>query len=207
MEQLIAVFDIDGTLRTVPDPWLHLHDHLGTTDSGEDFFRRWTAGDISYRELAELDASVWKGFDRAFMLQALDSNPVRSGARKLVEWFSSRGIPCVGISTGLSIFNEITKQELGLDEVISNDLVFAGEICTGSIVVNVEENGKVNVLDSVCRRYERESGDAAIVFGDSDADIAMFEAATIAVAVFPRKRCRRQECGSDRGHGTNRRDL
>ena len=186
MRRMLAVFDIDGTLRTVPDPWLHLHRHLGTIERGEEFFQRWLAGDICYREMAELDASVWKGFNRESMLQSLESNPVRSGAKHLVEWFSVRRIPCVGISTGLSLFNEITKQELGLDEVISNDIEFEGNICTGSVVVNVEETGKADVLKEICQRYQCESRNAAIVFGDGKADIPMFQVARVAVAVFPR---------------------
>jgi hypothetical protein len=36
-EGMIAVFDIDGTLRRAPDPWLGLHRLLGTDDRGEEF--------------------------------------------------------------------------------------------------------------------------------------------------------------------------
>jgi HAD superfamily phosphoserine phosphatase-like hydrolase len=187
MRRMLAVFDIDGTLRGTPDPWLHLHHHLGTAAYGEEFFRKWSAGDISYREMVELDASVWKGFDRASMLQSLESNPIRSGAKHLVKWFSAQRIPCVGISTGLSLFNEITKQELGLEEVVSNDIEFEGEVCKGSVVINVEEAGKADVLSKICQQYQCEPRSAAIVFGDSAADIPMFQIARVAVAVFPQK--------------------
>ncbi len=186
MKRFLAVFDIDGTLRTVPDPWLHLHRHLGTSERGEAFFRRWSAGDISYRRMAELDASVWKGFDRESMLQALASNPIRAGAKNLVEWCRTKQMPCVGISTGLSLFNDITQQELGLDEVISNDLEFEGRVCTGSVVVQVEETGKADMLRRICQRYLYEPRSATIVFGDGVADIPMFQSAHIAVAIFPR---------------------
>ncbi len=177
---MLAIFDIDGTLRTVADPWVQLHRHLGTAERGETFFRRWSAGDISYRQMAELDASVWKGFDRESMLQALASNPLRNGAKNLVEWFRSRQIPCVGISTGLSLFNDITRQELGLEEVISNDLEFEDGVCTGLVVVHVEEAGKADVLSRLCQRHQCEPGSGAIVFGDGAADIPMFQSARIA---------------------------
>jgi phosphoserine phosphatase len=185
MHPTIAVFDVDGTLRTVADPWLHLHNHLGTIEHGRQFYRRWSSGEISYARMAELDASVWKGVDRGRMLECLKSNPLRQGARRLVRWFKDRAVPCVGISTGLSLFNEITARESGLDDVVSNDLLFSGRTCTGKIVVNVEEDRKGDALRRVLERY-RVDGASMIAFGDGRADLAMFEMASLAVAVFPR---------------------
>jgi len=182
---MIAVFDIDGTLRRVADPWLHLHRHLGTINLGEGFYRRFISGEISYAEMATLDVSTWKGISRKRMLQCLDTNPIRDGAYRLVQWFRVRHIPCVGISTGLSIFNDITKTMLGLDEVICNAPVFSEDICTGTVIINVEEQGKANVLRQILQRYEIKDNEI-FVFGDSRADIPMFELASVSVAVFPR---------------------
>lgn len=135
--------------------------------------------------MAKLDASVWKGIDRTSMLACLESNPTRRGADGLVHWFKSQQIPCIGISTGLSLFNEITRQELALDEVVlSNDLEFAGDTCTGNVVINVEEYQKAEILKQVLMRYGIDGG-GVVAFGDSQADIAMFELASLAVAVFP----------------------
>jgi hypothetical protein len=57
----LAVFDIDGTLRRVRDPWVHLHKHLGVADRACEFIPRWQRGEISYDEWARLDASLWRG--------------------------------------------------------------------------------------------------------------------------------------------------
>jgi phosphoserine phosphatase len=182
---MLAIFDIDGTLRTVADPWIHLHRHLGTAERGEDFFRRWSSGEISYQQLSALDASLWKGVRRSRMREALASNPLRAGAKQLVNWFRLREIPCVGISTGLCVFNEVAKRELGLDEIITNELVFSGDICTGAVTVNVEEDSKGAILAMICQRYGCEPS-STIVFGDGPADRAMFAMARFSVAVFPR---------------------
>jgi phosphoserine phosphatase len=37
----LAIFDIDGTLRRVRDPWIHLHEHLGVAEKAEGFIDRW----------------------------------------------------------------------------------------------------------------------------------------------------------------------
>ncbi|MFC1452180.1 HAD family hydrolase [Verrucomicrobiota bacterium] len=181
----IAIFDVDGTLRSVADPWLHLHAHLGTAKEGEGFYARWKEGQISYAEMAALDASVWRGFTRKRMLSSLASNPLRDGAGQLIAWVKVQGVPCVGVSTGLSLFNDHTAHQLGLDEVVSNELVFSGETCTGEVIVNVEEDSKAEVVRRLLQRYEIDGG-KIVAFGDSEADVPMFDLAAVSVAVFPR---------------------
>lgn len=185
MKPTIAIFDIDGTLRRVADPWLHLHAHLGTAEEGEGFYARWAKGEISYTEMATLDASVWRGFTRERMLSCLSSNPLRDGADRIVGWFKARRVLCVGVSTGLSLFNDLTAQRLGLEEVISNELMFKGQTCTGDVIVNVEEHRKAEVVKRFLERYQIDGG-TIVAFGDSQADVPMFDIASVAVAVFPR---------------------
>ena len=162
-----------------------MHTHLGTVGQGGEFFRRWEAGEISYQELCELDASLWRGVARERMLEALASNPIRDGARELIAWFKARGVPCIGVSTGLSVFNEVTADEFGLDEVICNELCFEDGICTGAIRIHVSEHSKGEVFTRICEVRNCDPG-CAIAFGDGPADVAMFELAGCGVAVFPR---------------------
>ncbi len=149
----LAIFDIDGTLRRVRDPWIHLHNHLGVADLAKKFPARWQKGEISYDEWAELDAALWHGYSREIIVEALEFNPFRVGARKLVGWFNSRSIPCVGISSGLSVFNEVTAEELNIKEIISNELQFEGNICNGKIAIQVNEENKGRVMDEFLQRY------------------------------------------------------
>ena len=138
----LAIFDIDCTLRRVRDPWIHLHHHLGVAEQTKDLPARWQRGEITYEQWAQLDASFWRGSTRETIVAALRTNPFRDGARELINWFTSRAIPCVGISSGFSIFNEITGAELGIKEVISNELQFDGNICNGEISIQVNEENK-----------------------------------------------------------------
>ena len=164
----LAIFDIDGTLRRVRDPWIHLHNHLGVADLAKDFPERWQKGEISYDEWAELDAGLWRGYSREKIVGALELNPFRVGARELAEWFNLRSIPCVGISSGLSIFNDITAEELKFMEIVSNELQFKGNICSGKVAIQVNEENKGQVMDRVLQRYG--AGEEEVVaFGDGTA--------------------------------------
>jgi phosphoserine phosphatase len=180
----LAIFDIDGTLRRVRDPWIHLHNHLGVTNLAKDFPERWQKGEISYDEWAELDAALWRGYSRESIVEALEFNPFRAGARELVDWFNSRSIPCVGISSGLSVFNDVTAAELKIKEIISNELQFEGDICNGKIAIQVNEENKGRVMDKVLQRYGT-AEEQVVAFGDGTADIPLLQKAGLGVAICP----------------------
>ena len=118
------------------------------------------------------------------MVEALDANPLRGGTRKLIDWFTSRAIPCVGISSGLSIFNDITARELGINEVISNELQFDGEICNGGIDIKVHDDNKIEIMDQVLKRYGAVA-EQVVAFGDGTGDIPLLKKAGLGVAICP----------------------
>ena len=180
----LAVFDIDGTLRRVRSPWWHLHEHLGVAEQAKAYAPMFHRGEITYEEWAVLDAALWRGRSRGEMAAALATNPLRDGAAALVGWFTQRGVPCAAVSTGLSVFATATADELGLDEVVCNDLLFDGQRCRGEVAVRVTEHNKAQVLAEVLARAGVPACDA-VAFGDGKADIPMLAAAGLAVAVCP----------------------
>jgi phosphoserine phosphatase len=180
----LALFDLDGTVRRVRDPWVHLHEHLGVAAQARGFIQRWRRGEISYDEWANLDAALWQGASRTRILAALGSNPLRKGAGALVAWFNARAIPCAGISTGLSVFHEQTVRELGMDRVICNELHFAGNVCTGLVTIRVREDTKGEVMDGVLGEYGVVP-EEVVAFGDGRADIPLLEKAGLGIAVCP----------------------
>ena len=180
----LAVFDLDGTLRRVRDPWVHLHEHLGVAERAKDLIPRWRRGEISYDEWARLDAALWQGVSRARILAALGSNPLRQGAAELVAWFTSRAIPCVGISTGLSVFHEHTARDLGMDRLICNQLYFDGHLCAGRVAIHVREDTKGDIMDGVLADY-RVRAEEVVAFGDGKADIPLLKKAGLGIAICP----------------------
>jgi len=180
----LALFDLDGTVRRVRDPWVHLHEHLGVAERAKDMIPRWRRGEISYDEWARLDAALWQGVSRARILAALESNPLRQGAAELVAWFTSRAIPCVGISTGLSVFHEHTTRDLGMDRLICNQLHFDGNLCAGRVAIHVREATKGDIMDGVLTDYGVRA-EEVVAFGDGKADIPLLKKAGLGIAVCP----------------------
>jgi phosphoserine phosphatase len=163
---------------------MHLHERLGVAEKAREIAMPWQRGEISYAQWARLEAALWRGVPRRTMMAALESNPLRPGARELVGWFTARAIPCVGISTGLSIFNEVTARELGMTEVICNEPHFEGDVCTGQVSVRVCEDNKGDVMDEVLARYAV-SAAHVVAFGDGSADIPLLTKAALGIAVCP----------------------
>jgi phosphoserine phosphatase len=157
---------------------------LGVADLAKNFPARWQKGEISYDEWAELDAALWRGYSRENIVEALELNPFRVGARELVEWFNSRSIPCVGISSGLSVFNDVTAAELKIKEIISNELRFEGDICSGKVAIQVNEGNKGLVMNEVLERYLT-TEEQVVAFGDGVADIPLLQKAGLGVAICP----------------------
>jgi phosphoserine phosphatase len=157
---------------------------LGVAEEAKGLPDLWKKGEITYEEWARLDASYWRGHTRDHIVAALEVNPFREGARALISWFTYRSIPCVGISSGLSIFNEITAAELGIKEIISNELQFDGDICNGEISIQVNEENKGEIMDEILERYSV-SDEQVAAFGDGTADIPLLRKAGLGIAICP----------------------
>ncbi|NLR93561.1 HAD family hydrolase [Flammeovirga agarivorans] len=185
MKKSLAVFDIDGTLRQIFDPWMMLHHYFNTEEEGGKIYSNWREGKITYQEMCDQDAALWKGKSKEEMIKPLVNNPVRKGAKEVIQFYKDRGYVCVGISTGLSFLNDITAEELGLDKVYSNEIVFEDNVCTGKCIIHVEEFHKDKILDKVVKEFSI-TGDI-VAFGDGEADVELFKNAAQSVAVFPRK--------------------
>lgn len=183
----LGVFDIDGTLRTARDPWIHLHEHLGFGAEAHAHKDLFFSGKISYQEWVDRDAALWRGFSKDQILAALEHNPLKPGATELLAWFRSREIPLVGISTGLDVFNQVVAREFGFKYMHSNELIFDDRgVCTGEAVIHVREDGKGQVLLKVLEDM-RIDPKTIVAFGDGSADIAMFQIAGLSIAVSPSK--------------------
>ena len=183
----LGVFDIDGTLRTAKDPWIHLLCHLGFAGEAERHHQWFDQGKITYQEWVDFDAALWKGFHRDEIIKALDTNPLKAGSIELLGWFRSRNIPIIGISSGLDIFNQVVEQQFGFMFIRSNEVLFdENGICLGQTRIHVREDGKGAILQEVLTNLNVDP-ESIVAFGDGSADIQLFEIAGLSIAITPTK--------------------
>jgi len=180
----LALFDLDGTLKQARDPYVFLHQRLGTWEASQAFFQKGLAGELDYDEWLRLDAALWRGVPRATMEVHFRQNPYLPGAREAVLALKQAGVQVAVVSTGLSLHAELVQADLGLDRFVANEIFFDNGIANGACRAHVPEGGKGQVV----ARLQAELGvapDECLAVGDSTSDADMFRRARVGVAVNP----------------------
>jgi phosphoserine phosphatase len=180
----LAIFDLDGTLKEARDPYVYLHQRLGTWEASQAFFSRGLAGELDYDEWLRLDTALWQGVPRATFERIFQENPYLPGARETVADLKRAGVRVAVVSTGLSLHAEQVAAELGLDRIYANEIYFEDGRATGRCRAHVREGGKGPLV----ARLQSEFGVVAaecLAVGDGSSDADMFPLVHAGVAVNP----------------------
>ena len=184
----VAVFDVDGTLTTIPDSWRYYHEALGTWSIAREHARLFFSGAISYDEWAKLDVGLWRGAPLSRVAELARSVPWRRGAELLARLKES-GYLLIAITTGLWELASRTLTELGFDYAVANRLEVDGRgLLTGSMEVNVEYWGKGEALRRLLESIGHVEPELVVAVGDGRPDVKLFEVADVAVAFNPSSR-------------------
>lgn len=184
----LAVFDLDGTLKQAPDPYVYLHRRLGTLEAAEEFFAQGLSGEIAYEEWLRLDAELWRGTPKSVIEQLLRDNPYVPGARETVAALKARGAWVAIISSGLLLQAEMVAAELGIELVFGNEIFFQGDaadpVVNGRVRAHLTYHGKGQVMEDLQAQLGVSPAECLAV-GDMSGDIPLFERAAVGVAVNP----------------------
>jgi phosphoserine phosphatase len=180
----LAIFDLDGTLKRERDPYVCLHRRLGTWEAAQAFHARALAGELDYDEWLRLDVELWKGVSRARMEALFRENPYLPGAQDTVRTLKRAGIRVALVSTGLRLHAEQVQQDLGLDRIIANEMLFENGRATGQARCHVPEAGKGQIVAQLQAEFGVGPGDCLAV-GDGISDADMFALVRVGVAVNP----------------------
>jgi phosphoserine phosphatase len=180
----LAIFDLDGTLKQARDPYVYLHQRLGTWEASQAFFGRGLAGELAYDEWLRLDAALWKGVSRATMEALFREDPYLLGAQELVSSLKRSGVRVAVVSTGLSLHAEQVQADLGLDYILANEIFFENGQATGEAQTHVPEGGKGQIVVRLQAAFGVQPGECLAV-GDSSSDADMFAHVRLGVAVNP----------------------
>ena len=122
-----AIFDLDGTLTTTPNPWRHIHESLGVWDRACGHFDEWQSGRIDYDEFCRKDASLWQGSRLAEIHGFLDGIKVNRHVPEVIQALVQRGIPSIILSSGFHYVARRIQATHGWDPLF----VYANELIEG----------------------------------------------------------------------------
>lgn len=180
----LAIFDLDGTLKQARDPYVYLHQRLGTWEASLAYFPQALAGALDYQEWLRLDAALWKGVAQATMDRLLRENPYLPGARETVQALKRAGVWVAVVSTGLHLQAEQVQADLGVDHIFGNEILFHEGRATGDAYCRVREGGKGQIVDRLQAELSVTPADCMAV-GDGTSDLDMFTRVQVGVAVAP----------------------
>ena len=180
----LAIFDLDGTLKQARDPYVYLHERLGTWEASQPFFAQGMAGKLAYEEWLRLDVALWKGVSRARMEALFRENPYLPGARETVHALKQAGVWIAVISTGMNVHAEQVQAELGIDRIVCNEIVFQQGLATGEARSHIPEKGKGPIVVQLQAELGVAPEDCLAV-GDTRSDVDMFTRVRVGIAVNP----------------------
>jgi len=181
--RLLAI-DVDGVLTEVDSIWRFMHERLGTSRAARANMLLFKEGRISYEEWARLDAMLWRGTSLGELRRIVEEVKIREGARELVDLAHKEGVRVLAVSAGLDVIACKVARELGVDEVVTNELVVRGGLVTGEVIVRVTYHNKGEILVRACDRLGV-SPEEAIAIGDSEVDASMMRLAGLSIAYRP----------------------
>jgi len=181
----LVAFDLDGTLVRIGSSWSWIHRLLGTLEAAKPNADLYHAGKIDYKRWAELDVALWHGVPLSRIKRAIRGQLVFfPGARMLIQTLKEWGVRTAIISSGLAIFADLAREELGVDVAKANRLLTDGEGRICGVEVEVAYDNKHQVLRQVADELKVPLTRCAAV-GDAPNDIPMFREAGASIAFNP----------------------
>jgi phosphoserine phosphatase len=182
---LLAVLDVDGTLKEAESPYSYLHQRLGVAHLAASNRALALAGHISYGEWLRRDAALWAGQPVQTLQRLLGENPYLPGTAALLKALKGAGVTVALVSAGFTLNTDPIMAEFGLDHCLANELVVQDGILTGGAVNRVPEGGKAAFTRDLMSQYGI-SPEQTLAAGDTVGDLELFDCAGVRMAVNPK---------------------
>lgn len=174
---MIVIFDVEGVLvdgEFLPDLARLVHKE----EEALDLTAKGIRGEISWERGLSERVELVKGVTHQQCVRVANSLPIMKGAVEATERLKKMGCVMVGVSGGFSLLTNRVKNELGLDHVFSNELVFHdGRLVGYGLLVNAN---KTQILKTAFGGRFGGMKKMAVVDGANDIDL--FDIADLRVA-------------------------
>jgi len=165
---MIVVFDVEGVL--VDGEFLpELAELVGKKGEVEEITMKGIRGEIGWEHGLARRIELVKGVSYHQCMRVANSLPMMKGAVETTEALREMGCLMVGISGGFSLLTNRVRNELGLDHVFSNELVFHDRKLVGyGLLVS---GNKAQILRTAFGDMFRGMRKMAVVDGANDVDL------------------------------------
>ena len=175
---MLAIFDVEGVLYD--EEYLPiLAEKINKEDEIWEITKQGIQGKINWEEGLRTRVAALKGLDEKVCQEVSDSLPIMTGAKEACRILKAAGWKIMAVSGGFTLMMDRLKEELDLDYVFSNELIFKDGKLDG-VEINVDSNKAKSAITKIEEWGEKKEDIVCVVDGAND--IKLFDICGLSIA-------------------------
>ena len=175
---MLVIFDVEGVLFDAEYLPI-LAEKLNKEKEIWEITKKGIQGEINWENGLKTRVDLLKGIDYETCKEVADSLPIMTGAREACTALKQAGWKIMAVSGGFTIMTDRLKEELGLDYVYSNELLFTDGKLDG-VKINVDSD-KAKSAKIKIEEWNVKKEDIVVVV-DGANDIKLFDICGLGIA-------------------------
>ncbi|HWP78083.1 MAG: phosphoserine phosphatase SerB [Thermoproteota archaeon] len=175
---MLAIFDVEGVLFDAEYLPI-LAEKINKEKEIWEITRKGIQGLINWEEGLRTRVNALKGLDYDICKQVADELPIMTGAKETCRVLKAAGWKLLAVSGGFTIMTDRLKEELNLDYVFSNELVFKNGKLEG-VKIHVTSDKAKSARIKIAEWKEKKEN--IVVTVDGANDMTLFDICGLGVA-------------------------
>ena len=175
---MLAIFDVEGVLFDAEYLPI-LAEKINKQDEIWAITRKGIQGLINWEEGLRTRVNALRGLSYDTCKEVADDLPIMTGAKEICRALKAAGWKIMAVSGGFTIMTDRLKEELGLDFVYSNELLFKDGKLDG-VKINVTSDKAKSARVKIAEW--KESKENIVVTVDGANDLTLFDICGLGVA-------------------------
>ena len=175
---MLVIFDVEGVLFDAEYLPI-LAEKLNKEDEIWEITKKGIQGAINWEEGLRTRVEALKGLDYETCQQVADELPIMTGAKEACRVLKAAGWKIMAVSGGFTIMTDRLKEELGLDHVYSNELIFKDGKLDG-VTINVDSDKAKSAIIKIDEWKQKREEIVVVVDGAND--LKLFDICGLGIA-------------------------
>ena len=175
---LLVIFDVEGVLYDAEYLPI-LAEKLGKENEIWEITKKGIQGVINWEDGLRTRVEALRGLDYETCQQVANDLPIMTGAKEACRVLKSAGWKIMAVSGGFTIMTDRLKEELGIDHVFSNELIFKDGKLDG-VKINVDSDKAKSAVIKISEWKEDKENITCVVDGAND--IKLFDVCGLGIA-------------------------
>lgn len=175
---MLVIFDVEGVLFDAEYLPI-LAEKINKEKEIWEITKKGIQGDINWEDGLKTRINLLKGLDQSICKEVANSLPIMTGAREACRSLKAAGWKLMAVSGGFTIMTDRLKDELNLDFVYSNELIFKNGKLDG-VKINVDSDKAKSARIKIKEWGEKKEDIVVVVDGAND--IKLFDICGLGIA-------------------------